>query len=352
MYPPPMMPPGFFRPPQRSFARVIFTTLASIIFGLSLTLNLYTFFFSNIGSSFSLAPSQDVTQTVVVEGSTSEKIAIIPVTGVIRQRTFDDFNQMLTLAEKDQNVKAIVIAVNTPGGAVSPSDEINARINRFRKNNPKRPVVVSMGGMATSGGYYVSCAADYIIAEPTTLTGNIGVIQVRYNVSKLANEYGVQETTITAPRDGYKNAGSSFKPVSEKETLYWQSIIDDAYGTFKTVVGKGREGKLTQKIEQIADGQVYPADKALALGLIDSIGYENDAYDQAAKLANLSNKHVVKYSKQQGILDVLGGMEGKSHLSPKSTGASLNINGVNVNIDRETLDELSRPGIMYLWRGQ
>jgi protease-4 len=357
MYPPPMMmpPPGFFRP-QKSFARVIFTTLASIIFGLSLTINIYMLFFSGIGSNFGLSSGHGITQTTVVDGDSHEKIAVIPVTGMILDGTAERFKQMLALAEKDANVKAIVIDVDTPGGAVTPSDEINARINKFRKDNPKRPVVVTMGGMATSGGYYVSCAADYIFAQPTTLTGNIGVILPRYNVSKLAKAYGVEESTITAPPDGFKNAGSPFAPINQKDTQYLQGLIDNAYAKFKGVVTAGRQGKLnggSSAIDAIADGEVYPADKALALGLVDQIGYETDAYDKAAQLAGLNNKMVVKFNKQQSLLDLLGGIDGKSNLSAKPDGnGGVTINGINVNIDAAFLDELSRPRLMYLWRGQ
>jgi protease-4 len=346
-----MPPPGFFKP-QRSFTRVIFTTLASVIFGLSLTMNLYMLFFSGIGSGLGFSRSEGITQTVVVEGDLHQKIAVVPVTGLILEGTAEKFNQMLTLAEKDVNVKAIVLEVDTPGGAVTPSDEINARINRFRKDNPTRPVVVTMGGMATSGGYYVSCAADYIFAQPTTLTGNIGVILPRYNLSKLAQAYGVDEVTVTAPRDGFKNAGSPFSPITEKDTKYLQALIDDAYVKFTTAVGNGRSGKLVGKIEAIADGSVYPADKAKALGLVDQVGYADEAYDKAAKLANLSNKHVVKYSKPQGLLELLGGAEGKSNLAAKPGAGGVTVNGVNVNIDAALLDELTRPRLMYLWRGQ
>lgn len=354
MYPPPMMmpPPGFFKP-QRSFARVIFTTLATIILGVSLTINLYMLFFAGLGSNLGLSSSQGIVQTVLVAGDSQQKIAVIPISGVIGEATAERFNQMLALAEKDTSVKAIVIDVDTPGGAVTPSDEISARITRFRNDNPNRPVVVTMGGMATSGGYYVSCASQYIFAQPTTLTGNIGVILPRYNFSKLAQAYGVEESTITAPVNGFKNAGSPFSPATEKDTKYLQGLIDNAYGKFKKVVSDGRKGKLNGKIDQIADGAVYPADQALALGLVDELGYANDAYDKAAQLANLTNKHVVKYSKQQGLLDLLGGMEGKNNLSTAKAGnGNVTINGVNVNIDAAMLDEISRPRLMYLWRGQ
>src|SRR3954452_18538723 len=171
MYPPPMFfPPGMFKP-QRSFARIIFTTLATAIFGLSITLNLYLLAFSVFSSG--LGHSAGIEQTVLVEGDPKEKVAVIPVTGMILTNTADRFNQMLTAAEKDSAVKAIVVEVDTPGGAVTPSDEIHARILRFRQQFPNRPVVISMGGLATSGGYYISCAGQYVFAQRTTLTGNI-----------------------------------------------------------------------------------------------------------------------------------------------------------------------------------
>ena len=230
MYPPPMfIPPGMFKP-QRSFARTIFTTLATAVFGLSITLNLYLLAFSALGSGF--AHSQGVEQTVLVEGDPKEKIAVIPVSGMILTNTAERFNAMLTAAEKDPHVKAIVIDVDTPGGAVTPSDEIHARILRFRQQNPNRPVLVTMGGLATSGGYYVACAGQYVFAQQTTLTGNIGVILPRYNFSKLAKSYGVEEVTVTAPAYGFKNAGSSFAPIDEKDNQYLQDLIIDAYGSF------------------------------------------------------------------------------------------------------------------------
>jgi protease-4 len=354
-----MPPPGFFRP-QKSFARAIFTTLATAVLGLSITLNVYLLFFANLGGMFS-AGSQGITQTVLVEGDLTQKVAVIPVTGTIMNPTAERFDQMLTAAEKDHTVKAIVIEVDTPGGAVTPSDEIHARIQRFKQQNPGRPVVVTMGGMATSGGYYVACAGDYIFAQPTTLTGNIGVILPRYNFSKLAKSYGVEEVTVAAPEGGFKNAGSPFAPISTQDNKYLQGLIDNAYGNFKAVVSNGRKGKLNPKykIDDIANGKVYTADEAKSLGLVDDIKYANDAYDKAASLANLSNKHVVKYSKPTGLLELLAGGESKSnlggaHASPNTGGGGGNVtvNGLNVNVDSNLLDDLSRPRLMYLWRGQ
>jgi protease-4 len=357
MYPPPMMmmpPPGMFKP-QRSFTRMVFTTLAGTIFGLSLTLNLYLLLFSGIGGGLSRADG--IERKVVVDGDLKEKVAVIPVKGIIRNETADEFEKMMDLAEKDAMVKAIVIEVDTPGGAVTPSDEIHARILRFRKQFPTRPVVVTMGSFATSGGYYVACAGEYIVAEPTTLTGNIGVLLPRYNVSKLAKSYGIEETTITAPRHGFKNAGSPLSPPDAKDDAYFQTLIDDAYANFKSAVTSGRGTKLNASIDEIADGRVYSASEALKAGLVDELNYASAAYDKAAALAKLTNKHVVRYSKPASLFDLFGGGgDSKATVPARSAGAagggSVTINGVNVNVDANLLDELSRPRLMYLWRGQ
>jgi protease-4 len=350
MYPPPMMmpPPGFFKP-RRSFARVFFTTLASALLGLSITLN---FLFLLSGGLTSFGHSESVSRTVLVDGDPNQTIAVVPVSGVIMNGTADRVSELVGAAEKDKAVKALVIEVETPGGAVTPSDEIYARIKRF-KDLTHKPVVVSMGGLATSGGYYVSCAGDYIICQRTTLTGNIGVILPRYNMSKLAKSYGVDEVTVTAPANGFKNAGSMFAPIKPEETQYLQTLIDEAYGNFTSVVATGRKNKLTRKIEEIANGKVYTASEAMQLGLVDAVGYPLDAYDKAAQMAGLSNKYVVKYSKPAGLFDLFAGGDAKSNVSTKADGqGGMTINGINVNVDANLFDELSRPRLLYLWRGQ
>jgi ClpP class serine protease len=150
-------------------------------------------------------------------------------------------------------------------------------------------------------------------------------------------------------------------PVSADDDRYYQGLIDEAYGKFKSVVANGRQGKLNPKykIEDIANGKVYTATEAKDLGLVDDVKYSADAYDKAASLAGLTNKHVVKYSKPQGLLELFSGGESSSGLgggagaSIKPNGAGgVTVNGVNVNVDSTLLDDLSRPRLMYLWRGQ
>ena len=169
--------------------------------------------------------------------------------------------------EKDSAVRALVVEIDTPGGSATASDEMYHRLDRF-KNDKHVPVVIAMRGMATSGGYYVSSAGDYIFAEPGCLTGNIGVLFPRFNLSKLANEYGVYESTLTAttPGHSYKNAGSMFQPANPLDEQYLQGLVDGTFAQFKSVVETGRKGKLSDKEGDIFSGKAFIAADALRAG--------------------------------------------------------------------------------------
>jgi len=347
MMPPPMFYPPPPPPPQRSFARGIFTTLAMSIFGLSIALNVYLLFATALMSG-----SKHVKEETLTEGNLNEEIAVVPVSGIIRGETYKEFDQLLTQAEKDSNVKALILDVDTPGGEVGASDEIYQRILKFKSEKAKAgvtaPVVATMGSLATSGGYYVSCAADYIVAQPTTLTGNIGVIMPRYNVSKLCEKWGIEETTITSTGATFKNAGSMFQPETAEDRAYIQNLIDQTFAQFKTVVTTGRGTNLKGTIDSIANGKVYTANDAAKLGLIDKIGYLSDAVTKAAKMAGLSKEHVVRYEEPPSIFDILSS---KSTLPAQGASGNLTVNGVNVTLDPKLIQEFTTPRMMYLWRG-
>src|SRR5262249_48785977 len=154
-------------------------TLATSIFGMSLLANVYLIAFNGIFSS-----DTSPLEATVAEGSPAQKIAVIPVEGVITSHASQQIALWLRSIEKDANVKAVVLAVDTPGGYVTPSDEIYHHVTQLKKNRGI-PVAVAMGAMATSGGYYLSAGADQIFAQPTTITGNIGVLMPRFNVSEM-----------------------------------------------------------------------------------------------------------------------------------------------------------------------
>ena len=347
--PPVMYPPPMFMPPPRrggGFARGIFITLATTIFGISLVLNLYLLAASGIMAGASSARSSDL-----LDGDPNQKIAILPIKGVIMDEASARLDRYLKQVDADKNVKAVVLEVDSPGGSVTASDEMYHRIQRFKAEHPNTPVVVAQEGLAASGGYYVSCAGDYLFAQPSTLTGNIGVLLPQYNVSELFDKWGIKETTITSSGTPFKNAGSMFQPEAPEHRAYLQDIADKAFAMFKDVVAKGRQGKLKKPLAEIANGKIYVAADAQALGLVDEVGYLQDAYQYAAKKASLSKPTVVRYHDPPSIFEAFA--SGKSNVggaSASAGGQSVTVNGVNINAG--DLRELLTPRLMYLWRGE
>lgn len=330
---PAMMQPAPTRA-QRSFTRIVFGTLATAIFGFSLLLNFYLIAFSGL---LDLGGSAE---GVVRSGASGQKIAVIPVHGVILDDMASEVLNWLDQARADSSIQALVIEIDTPGGSVSASDVIHHRIEQLKADRGI-PVVVSMGSTATSGGYYIACASDHIIAQPTTLTGNIGVLMPRFNLSALADRWGVNETTITAPSKGFKNAGSMFSPENPTDTAYLQDLVDEAYSRFTSLVVAGRGPKLRGSHGDLFNGQVFTAKKALDGGLVDEIGYLDDAYSWAAQQAGLSDPTVVRFSRRPSLMQLL---TARSNVSG-ATGQ------LQINVDAKMLDEMSSPKLMYLWKG-
>lgn len=339
---PPMMPFPYPPPPRRGGAgRTIFVGMLVLLLLISGALNLVL-----IASSFSSGGS-NVTQQTVQAGGGRDKIVIVPLHGIIDASVSARFDRFMDLAEGDAAVKAVVIEIDTPGGTVTASDEIYNRIKSFKAKR-SIPVVVSMGSLATSGGYYAACGGDWVFAQPTTFTGNIGVLMPRYNFSKLMEKYGVAETTIVSTGAKFKNAGSSFQPETPEETQYMQELADSAFTTFKEVVVAGRSSRLIGNLEDIANGKVYTAKSAKELGLIDDVGYLEDAQNYAAK--NLVNPTIVRYQDPPSLMQLL--MASKSDVAGTMAGGKIDASGVSITIDRNLLHELSTPRPLYLWRGQ
>ena len=243
-----------------------------------------------------------------------DKVAIVSVTGAILGG--DGFvRAQLDQVAEDEAVKAIVLRVDSPGGTVSGSDEIH---NRLAKLVEKRnlPVVVSMGGIAASGGYYVAMANrgadDVIFAEPATLTGSIGVIIPHFDVSQALRKYDIRDDSIASgPLKEMLSPTKDRTPdIAEQERKLLQELVDDMFRRFKEIVKAGRPRLDDAAIGKVATGQVFTARQALDAGLVDRIGFLEDAVDRAVELAGLSAEktRVVKYSKPKGLLDeVLGG---------------------------------------------
>jgi protease-4 len=260
------------------------------------------------------------------------------VTGTILEGSQERFKKLIDTVKADKRVKALVIEIDSPGGTVTASDDIRRLIEMYKKDREGIPVLVSMGSVAASGGYYIATAGDMIYASPTTLTGSIGVRMDMYNVAELAKKWGVAENTITAPVDGMKNAGSSFKTMTPEEQAYFQGIIDDAYGRFKDLVKKSRKNIKSENIDQVCSARIFTANQALTNGLIDKIGYFDEVCADAATKAGLNKPKVIRLNRRETLLDLLGA---QSKAAPA---------GVNIHIDSDLIRELEQPRLMYLWK--
>ena len=211
----------------------------------------------------------------------------------------------LKWAEGNSNVKAVVLHVDSPGGSVVASSEIHQQMAAMTK-----PVVVSMGELAASGGYYVSAPARMIFANPDTLTGSIGVIAQFLDLSQLLAEYGVAATTIKS--GAFKDEGSMFRPMNDAEKAVWQAIIDEAYEGFVNVVSDGR-GLSPEEVKKIADGRVYTGRQAKELKLVDELGNLPEAVRKAGEMGGIAGEpQTVEYKEPLDIFQNLFKLQGPS----------------------------------------
>jgi protease-4 len=190
-------------------------------------------------------------------------------------------------------VKAIVVRIDSPGGAVAPTQEIFEEIQRAKK---QKPFIASMGGMATSGGYYIAAACDKIVANPGTLTGSIGVIMQLTNFEELMKKVGVKGFNIKSGAN--KDLGSPFQTMSPEGREILQSLVDNVHSQFVAAVAKGR-GMNEAQVRKLADGRVYSGAQAKELGLIDQFGSLDDAIELAARRAGIEAEPAVYYSRPE-----------------------------------------------------
>jgi protease-4 len=220
-----------------------------------------------------------------------ERVAIIRIEGPIldSKAVVEEIKNYL----KDPSVKAIILRVDSPGGAVAPSQEIYEEV---RKAVTKKKVVVSMGSVAASGGYYIAAPATKIIANPGTLTGSIGVIMEIPNLEGLMSKIGVKTEVIKSGK--HKDLASVFRGVGKEEREILQGVLDNVHEQFITAVAEGRK-LLREDVKKIADGRVFTGEQALKVGLVDELGNLEDAVKTAAKLAGIRGEPVVISKKEK-----------------------------------------------------
>ncbi len=214
------------------------------------------------------------------------KIALIEVNGVIDGS--DDVVRQVTKYEKDNTIKAIVLRVDSPGGGVAASQEIYDQLRRYKESG--KHIVVSMGSVAASGGYYISCASDSIVANPGTITGSIGVIFSFHVIDSLLNKVGVRLEVFKSGK--MKDVGNYDREVTSDERKMLQSVIDDTYDQFVNVVADSR-GLDIEEVKSLADGSIYTGRQALELGLVDKLGTLQDAISLAGEMCNLGDNPTV-----------------------------------------------------------
>jgi protease-4 len=299
--------------------------------------------------SVDLAPRVRPLEEKTVEGRGKAKILLMDVAGFLSDEGGSPglvigtppphvpllvrFREELKKASKDSAVKALVVRINTPGGTVTASDIMYRELELFRREKGI-PVIAAMMDVAASGGYYIALAADSIVAHPTTVTGSIGVIMLSLNAEGLMQKIGVSTAAIKS--GDRKDMGSPFRSLTPEERAIFQSVIDDLHRQFVTKLAERRRIPM-ETARAIADGRIYTADQALALKLIDRVGYMKDAIEIAQRAADVDEARVVVYHRPRQY-------RATYYAGAESTSATMG----------ETFGTLARvmgggPRFLYLW---
>ena len=272
-------------------------------------------------------------EVVLEDNGAHNKIAVVTVDGIITSHSTDQagnnmvdvIKAQLDRAKDDKRVKAVILKVDSPGGEVMASDEINKVIANFQADS-KKPVICSMGSLAASGGYYISAPCRWIVANDLTITGSIGVIMHGYNFRGLMDKFGVAPMTYKSGK--FKDMLSpdrSTNDIPPEEHAMVQSLIDETFQKFKGVVRTGRaaaheknkaEGKaLADDWEDYADGRVLSGTQALTLGFVDQVGDFDDAVERTRKIAHITDANLIEYRERYDLSDFLSlfGQSGAAH---------------------------------------
>jgi protease-4 len=283
-----------------------------------------------------------------VEGKGATKILLLDVSGVLSDETqglslnpeparvplLARVQEEFRKAEKDDRVKALIVRINSPGGTITASDTLYREIAEFKRRK-KIPVIAAIMDVGASGGYYAALAADTIVAHPTAVTGSIGVVMLTVNVNGMMDKIGVAPTAIKS--GPMKDAGSPFRALTPEERAVFQGVIDDMYGRFIKLIVQSR--KLPeQRVRAFADGRIYTAEQALALGLVDRVAYLDEVVDMAKKAAGAPEARVIMYHRPKEYRASIYAADPAA--SPRAESALAQLVGI-----------LGGPGprFMYLW---
>ncbi len=254
-------------------------------------------------------------------------IGVVEMFGVITETTGRPVIKQIDRWAENNSIKAIILHINSPGGGVAISQEIFDAVKRARE---KKPVIASMASVAASGGYYIACGADRIVANPGTITGSIGVIFSFPTFQGLMEKLGIATETVKSGE--LKDVGTYTRPMTKKEELMLRSVVMDSYEQFVEAISEGR-GMEKEEIYPLADGSIFTGLQAYNLGLVDTLGGLQEAIEIAADLAEISGKPKVVRpveKKKFRLFDLLGGL----------------LPGFDDNV----IQELTEPQLLYLYR--
>jgi protease-4 len=285
----------------------------------------------------------------VVSGEGKNKILLMDISGVLSTKEkggllpfqkeasiVSRVREELKKAAEDKRIKGLIIRINSPGGTVTSSDIIYREISKF-KEDKKLPVIACIMELAASGGYYVALSADTIIAHPTSVTGSIGVIALKFNAKGLMEKIGIEDETIKA--GDKKDFLSPLRPMTKEEREILQNMLDDFHERFMDIVAEGRKELAMDQIRVLADGRVYSAKQAFEVKLIDGIGYLDDVIELVKKRAGIDKARVIIYHRPYSY---------KNNIYSRMTGSDFkNINLVNLDLG-SLLDDMGLR-FMYLW---
>jgi len=265
--------------PRRSFKKTFFMFCLGILALYGLASGLKSFW--GVGSSMA-----------------KNKVAVVEVRGVISDSR--DIVKQIVDYRNDASIGAIILRIDSPGGAVGPSQEIYSEVLKTRK---EKKIVASLGSVAASGGYYVASPASYIVANPGTLTGSIGVIMAFSNVEELIQKIGLKPMVIKAGK--FKDAGSVVRPMTDEENVLLQSVVDDVHDQFIEAISSGRQLEI-EDVKKVADGRIFSGRQALEYKLVDQLGGFEDSLEFLQKSLGLTSRpDVVFPEKESSLLDFI-----------------------------------------------
>jgi protease-4 len=308
-----------------------------------------------IGFVVGVSPGDQQLRPTVVESDGqlfSDRVAIVDVCGVIvnaqkpgllqaGENPVSLFAEQLAAVKRDRSVKAVILRLNTPGGAVTASDAMYREVRRFKAETGK-PVVAVLMDVAASGGYYVACSADRIVAYPTSVTGSIGVIIQTITVKPALSRIGIEAEAITSGPN--KDVGSPLSVMTDAQRAVLRKLVDDFYARFVAVVREARPNIPAERFQEMVDGRVVSGEEAVAAGLADELGDLQTGFDVAKRMAGIERADLVIYRRP---LEYVGSPYA---MAPAGQGgASTQVNFAQFNFDG--LAGLDTPvGFYYLWR--